>query len=149
MRARGVALALVAVLATVSAYLLVRAVDLLDEGLAGLLLGLGVVLLVGLGAVLVVGEVRLGLGSDRLGRALGDDADPDGLERRPSGRLTPESADRLFALRKAEAEASPEDWRCWWRLAAAYGESGDTSAGRRAMRRAIRLERSGPSSRRP
>jgi hypothetical protein len=140
-RARGAAVLLVAVLATVSAYLLVRAVDLLDEGPTGLLLGLGVLLLVGLGGLLVVGEVRLGLGSERLGRALGDDPDPDWLERRPSGRLTPDSAERLFALRKAEAEAAPEDWRCWWRLAAAYGESGDTSAGRRAMRKAIALER--------
>ena len=144
MRARAAALLLVAMAAVVSAYLLVRAADLADEGPVGLLLGLGVLLLVVLGGILVAGEVRLGAGSARLGRLLdvqGVAVEPEGLERRPSGRLTPESAASLFALRKAEVEASPEDWRRWWLLAAAYGESGDTAAGRRAMRKALALER--------
>lgn len=129
---------------TLSAYLLVRAVDLADEGPVGALLGLGVLLLVGVGTLLLVGEVRLGAGSERLAGLLAADDDfrePADLERRPSGRLTKDSAAALFALRKAETEAAPEDWRCWWRLAAAYGENGDTSAGRKAMRTALRLER--------
>ncbi len=144
MRARTAALLLVAVVGTLSAYLLVRAIDLADEGPVGALLGLGVLLLVGVGAVLLVGEVRLGIGSERLARILAADDDfrePEGLVRRPSGRLTKDSAAELFAVRKVEVEAAPDDWRCWWRLAAAYGESGDTSAGRRAMRRAITLEK--------
>ena len=144
MSARAAALLLVAVAVTLSSYLLVRAADLADEGPLGLLLGLGVLLLVAVGGLLLAGEVRLGAGSERLGRLLDEEGvaiEPDGLERRPSGRLTPESAERLFAQRKAEVEAAPEDWRAWWLLAAAYGRSGDTSAGRRAMRRAIALER--------
>jgi hypothetical protein len=143
-RARTTALLLVAVAAVLSAYLLVRAADLADEGPLGLLLGLGVLLLVVVGALLLGAEVRLGAASERLARRLDAEGllvEPDGLERRPSGRLTPESAERLFALRKAEVEAAPEDWRRWWLLAAAYGESGDTSAGRRAMRKAAALER--------
>jgi hypothetical protein len=138
------ALLLVAATALVGLYMLVRAVDLFRTGsVLGVLLGIGVLLLVLLGGLLVAGEVRLGAGSSRLAARLeaeGDDVDPD-LDRTASGRLTAESADRLFALRKAEVEAAPEDWRAWWRLAAAYGEARDTSAGRRAMRKALALEK--------
>jgi len=125
--------------------MLVRAVDLFRTGtVAGVLLGIGVVLLVLVGALLVVGEVRLGAGSSRLAARLaaeGDPGEPADLARMPSGRLTAEAADELFAVRKAEVEAAPDDWRAWWRLAAAYGEARDTSAGRRAMRKALALEK--------
>jgi hypothetical protein len=93
---------------------------------------------------LVAGEVRLGAGSARLAARLeaeGDLGDPADLARTPSGRLTTDAAEQLFAQRKGEVEAAPQDWRAWWRLAAAYGEARDTSAGRRAMRRALELER--------
>jgi hypothetical protein len=140
---KGAAL-VVAATALLGLYMLVRAVDLFRSGsLLGVLLGIGVLLLVLVGGLLVAGEVRLGLGSSRLAKRLdaeGDSADPD-LERTASGRLTEASAERLFALRKAEVEAAPSDWRAWWRLAAAYGEARDTSAGRRAMRKAIALEK--------
>ena len=138
--------AVVAVAATglLGLYLVVRAIDLLRTGSAsGVLLGIGVLLLVVVGGFLVAGEVRLGAGSARLAARLaqeGDDVDPD-LPRTPSGRLTAAAADALFAQRKAEVEAGPADWRAWGRLAAAYGEARDTSAGRRAMRRALALER--------
>ena len=141
---RGAVVA-VAATALLGLYLLVRAVDLLRTGtVAGALLGIGVVLLVLVGALLVAGEVRLGAGSSRLAARLaaeGDPGDPADLARTASGRLTPEAADELFAVRKAEVEAAPQDWRAWWRLAAAYGEARDTSAGRRAMRKALELEK--------
>jgi hypothetical protein len=126
-------------------YMLVRAVDLFRTGTAaGILLGVGVVLLVLVGALLVAAEVRLGAGSSRLAARLaaeGDPGEPVDLARTPSGRLTAEAADALFTRRKAEVEAAPDDWRAWWRLAAAYGEARDTSAGRRAMRKALALEK--------
>lgn len=135
----------VAATALLGLYMLVRAVDLLRTGsVAGVLLGIGVLLLVLVGGWLVAGEVRLGAGSARLAGRLaaeGDPGEPADLARTPSGRLTAEAAERLFAQRKAEVEAAPQDWRAWWRLAAAYGENRDTSAGRRAMRRALTLER--------
>jgi hypothetical protein len=128
-------------------YMVVRAVDLFRTGsLTGALLGVAVLLLVLVGLLLVAGEVRLGLGSARLARLLTDEGDPGepvDLPRTPSGRLTREAAQELFDRRKAETEAAPQDWRAWWRLAAAYGEARDTSAGRRAMRKAIALERAG------
>ena len=50
------------------------------------------------------------------------------------------AADALFARRKAETEATPEDLRCWYRLAAAYYAAKDSSRARAAMRHAVKLE---------
>jgi hypothetical protein len=145
-RARTTALLVTAVAGLLVLYMLVRAVDLLRTGsAAGVLLGIGVLLLVVLGAVLLVGELRFGAATERLGRRLSDEGGlpslADDVPRLPSGRLTRDAADALFADRKAEVEAEPGDWRAWYRLAAAYGEARDTARGRRAMRTALRLER--------
>ena len=63
----------------------------------------------------------------------------DELKRTPSGRVDRESADAVFALRKAETEDSPGDWRTWFRLAVAYHDARDTPRARKAMQRAIAL----------
>ncbi|MDX3802160.1 hypothetical protein [Streptomyces sp. AK04-3B] len=63
----------------------------------------------------------------------------DELRRTPSGRVDRDSADEVFAVRKAETEAAPEDWRTWFRLAVAYHDARDTPRARKAMQRAIRL----------
>ncbi|GAB3950832.1 tetratricopeptide repeat protein [Streptomyces sparsus] len=67
----------------------------------------------------------------------------DELERTPGGRVVRESADAVFAVRKAETEAHPEDWRSWFRLAVAYHDARDTPRARKAMQRAIALHRQG------
>ena len=144
MKARTSALLLVAATGLVVAYMLSRALTLFATGdLKGILLAVGVVLLLALGCLLISGEVRLGLGSERLAKALADVEveEPDGLERLRSGRLTKDSAAVLFAFRKAEVEAAPADWRRWWLLSQAYGEARDTAQGRKAMRTALRLEK--------
>lgn len=139
------AILVVVATALLGLYLVVRAVDLFRTGtVSGLFLGIGVLLLVLVGGMLVAGEVRLGAGSSRLAARLaaeGDTGEPADLPRTPSGRLTSEAAETLFVQRRAEVEAATGDWRAWWRLAAAYGEARDTSAGRRAMRKALALER--------
>ncbi|MFF6807830.1 hypothetical protein [Streptomyces sp. NPDC012616] len=63
----------------------------------------------------------------------------DELKRTPSGRVDRDSADEVFAVRKAETEAAPEDWRTWFRLAVAYHDARDTPRARKAMQRAISL----------
>ena len=63
----------------------------------------------------------------------------DELKRTPSGRVDRESADAVFALRKAETEDSPGDWRTWFRLAVSYHDARDTPRTRKAMQRAIAL----------
>ncbi|EFF93451.1 MULTISPECIES: hypothetical protein [Streptomyces] len=63
----------------------------------------------------------------------------DELKRTPSGRIDRDSADEVFAKRKAETEAAPDDWRTWFRLAIAYHDARDTARARKAMQRAIAL----------
>ncbi|MET8831689.1 hypothetical protein ABZX40_38115 [Streptomyces sp. NPDC004610] len=65
----------------------------------------------------------------------------DELRRLPSGRVDRDSADEVFARRKAETEAAPDDWRTWFRLAVAYRDARDTPRARKAMQRAITLHR--------
>lgn len=93
-------------------------------------------------------EIQFGFATERLAKALDEDETPggglryeeiDGLPRSPGGRVDKEAADELFARRKAETEAAPEDWRCWYRLAAAYHAAKDSSRARSAMRHAVRL----------
>jgi hypothetical protein len=136
----------VLVLLLVSGAMVSTAVSLLRTGdPVQIGVAVGVLLLVVVGVVLVAGEVRLGAASARLARVLDAEGglpyDPQGVDRLPSGRLEKDDADRLFAERKAEVEAAPQDWRAWWRLAAAYGEARDPRRGRRAMRTAVALER--------
>ena len=146
MSSKVTALGICGVVGLLCVYLAVRAVDLFRTGqLDAALLGVGVLLLVVVGALLVLGEVRFGLDSQRLGERLAREGGlpslPDDVERLPSGRITKETADRLFEGRRAEVEAAAEDWRGWFRLADAYGLARDTPRGRRAMRTAIRLEK--------
>ncbi|TXS57208.1 tetratricopeptide repeat protein [Streptomyces sp. t39] len=63
----------------------------------------------------------------------------DELVRTPGGRIDRDSADAVFDRRRAETEDSPDDWRCWFRLAVAYHDARDTPRARRAMQRAIAL----------
>lgn len=142
--ARLAAYSLVAVALVVMGYMAARAVTLLGEGPLGAVLGVGVLLLLLTGARLLLDEVRLARAADQLGDRYADAGgtpDPDGLLRRPSGRLTVESAEVLFEARKRQAEERPQDWTAWYALALAYGAAGDTRAGRRTMRHAVALER--------
>ncbi|WP_333775220.1 hypothetical protein [Streptomyces sp. IBSBF 3136] len=63
----------------------------------------------------------------------------DELKRTPAGRIDRDSADEVFARRRAETEAAPDDWRSWFRLAVAYHDARDTPRARKAMQRAIAL----------
>ena len=130
----------------VSGAMTVTALSLLVSGdlvLVGV--GIGVLLLVVVGLLLVAGEVQLGAASERLALQLeregGLPFDPPGVKRLASGRLEKVDADAVFEDRRLEVERDPEDWRAWWRLAAAYGDARDPRRGRRAMRKAVSLER--------
>lgn len=95
-------------------------------------LGTGVLLLPLVGVAIVVAELRFGWATERLARVLGPDSSLD---------VAPDDPDAAFALRKAQVETVPGDWRAWYRLAIAYGDARDTARGRRTMRRAIAMER--------
>ncbi|MFG2232484.1 hypothetical protein ACWGE1_38745 [Streptomyces sp. NPDC054932] len=68
----------------------------------------------------------------------------DELERDTYGRILRDSADEVFARRKAETEDAPGDWRSWFRLAVAYHDARDTPRARKAMQRAIALHEKKP-----
>ncbi|MET9258317.1 hypothetical protein ACGFZL_18730 [Streptomyces sp. NPDC048182] len=63
----------------------------------------------------------------------------DELKRTAAGRIDRDSADEVFARRRAETESAPDDWRSWFRLAVAYHDARDTPRARKAMQRAIAL----------
>ena len=141
------ALLIVAAVGVVGVYLSVRAVELMSTGtVTGALFGVGVLLLVALGGVLVLGEVRLAAASQRLGeRLFAEGFVEEDLPTLPSGRVQRDAADALFEQRRTEVETTPEDWRSWFKLATAYDAARDPSRGRRAMRKAIALERASRS----
>lgn len=113
------------------------------EEVAAQLIGVGALLVVGLGLWVLLREVVFGLSSERLGRILDHEGGlpEDTVERSPGGRANREQADEQFQRYAAEAEARPEDWRSWFRLAIAYDVASDRSRARRSMRRAIRMHR--------
>jgi hypothetical protein len=106
--------------------------------------GVGLLVFGFLGAWFLVREIQFGFATERLAGIL-DDArelgqeEIDALPRSPGGRIDRAAADRLFARRRAETEAAPDDWRTWYRLAAAYSAAKDSSRARASMRHAIRL----------
>lgn len=106
-------------------------------------LGFGTLVLVGVGVWFLWKAISFGMSTERLGKILAEeDALPeDTVERSPAGRPNREQADEQFARFQAEAEADPEDWRVWYRLAYAYDVAGDRPRARRTMKQAIDMQR--------
>ncbi len=112
------------------------------------LIGAALIVFGFLGAWFLVREIQFGFATERLAGRLDDEGalgqqDLDALPRSAAGRVDRQAADRLFERRRAETEARPDDWRTWYRLAAAYSAAKDNSRARAAMRHAIKLERGG------
>jgi Flp pilus assembly protein TadD len=119
-----------------------RAVLLMRQGTpVTVAFGAAVMVLPLIGAWFLWQTTAFARSADRLAREL--DAEGglpvDELVRTPSGRIDRDSADAVFAKRRAEAEVAPDDWRCWFRLAVAYYDARDTPRARKAMQRAIAL----------
>ncbi|MDH6579640.1 tetratricopeptide repeat protein [Kitasatospora sp. MAP5-34] len=85
--------------------------------------------------------IRFGRASEQLSRELEAEGGlpVDELERTSGGRIDRASADAVFARRQVEAEATPGDWRVWFRLAVAYADAGDVPRARKTMQHAIKL----------
>ncbi len=131
-RALLVVVLLVAVLAFYLVLLGVRGVSLLGDPrwvVKGL--GLGILLLPVVGVLVVVQELRFGRHAQRLGERL----EAEGREQEPG------QGPADFDARREAVLAAPEDWRAWYRLGVGYGDAGDVARGRRAVRKAIALER--------
>jgi hypothetical protein len=104
-------------------------------------LGAAVLVLPLLGAWFLWRSARFVVQAHRLARELEAEGGlpVDDLARTPGGRVDRAAADAVFATRRAETEARPEDWRCWFRLAVAYHDARDTPRARKAMQHAIEL----------
>jgi hypothetical protein len=155
MRARTAALILSAVLVIYLGLCLWKGAIAIYDGFhsggatAGLI-GAGLFIFGFLGSWFLVREIRFGFATERLATILdAEDAlrqdEIDALPRTPSGRIDRAAADRLVQHRKAESEATPTDWRAWYRLAVAYSTAKDNSRARAAVRHAIRLHRALPT----
>lgn len=112
-----------------------------EGGFVPVLFGIALLITAVFVAGLALREVQFGRRTAELARTLEAEGSllVDDLPRRPSGRVDRAAADAVFAERRAETEAAPEDWRTWYRLAHAYDAAGDRTRGRRAARHAIEL----------
>jgi cytochrome c-type biogenesis protein CcmH/NrfG len=133
---------LVLVLAFYAVLIGFKGVALLASGsLVGQLLGVALLVMPLLGLYVVWREIEFGRRTAVLARTL--DAEGglpvDDLPRRPSGRVDRGAADALFMRMREQTEASPEDWRAWFRLALAYDAAGDRTRARAAARHALTL----------
>lgn len=141
MNARRVVVLLILALAAYFALIGYRGVYLLTQSRAELkVLGVAVLILPLVGVWVVAAEVRFGLATQRLARALPEDPNLPGepeLPRLPSGRVDRRAADALFHERRVQLEAQPADWWRWYELARAYDFAGDRRRARWAMREAI------------
>ncbi|WP_150463042.1 hypothetical protein [Nesterenkonia ebinurensis] len=113
-----------------------------DDAVARLL-GAGTLVLVAVGAWFLWHAISFGMRTERLGKILAEEGGlpEDTVERSPAGRPNRQQADEQFERFRAEAEAAPEDWRVWYRLAYAYDVAGDRGRARRTMKRAIDMHR--------
>lgn len=131
-------LAIYLVMSLRQSWLLITGGDALGKAI-----GVALVVLPILAAVFIARELVFGMQAQHLLRRMIDEDElpVEDLPRRPSGRVERAAADANFPRWKAAVEASPDDWRAWYRLSLAYRNSGDGRRARAAVRRAIELER--------
>ncbi|MFI9205857.1 hypothetical protein [Streptomyces sp. NPDC053048] len=147
MRAKVVYFALAAVLVVYFVLVGSRGVMLIQQGTAiTVVFGAAVLVLPFIGAWFLYKTTKFARDANRLARELEAEGGlpVDELVRTPGGRIDRDSADAVFAKRRAETERTPGDWRSWFRLAVAYHDARDTPRARKAMQRAIALHKAGP-----
>jgi cytochrome c-type biogenesis protein CcmH/NrfG len=142
MRTKLTIAVMVVVLAFYAALIGVKGFALLrSDSTVGAVLGIALLIVPLLGLYVVWREIEFGRKSARLAAVLGSEGGlpVDDLPRRPSGRVDRSAADAQFSTMQAEAEADPQNWRVWYRLALAYDAAGDRPRARAAARHAISL----------
>lgn len=114
---------------------------LLSGSVAGVVLGIGMILLPVLGAWALVREILFGTRIQMMAQQLSDSGDlaEDHLPRTPSGKVNREAATAEFESIAEAVEASPEDWKAWFNLACMYDAVGERKRARAAMRNAWSL----------
>lgn len=120
-----------------------RAVQFVQTGEpVAIAMGVALIVLPVLAAWAIWRELQFGVRSQRLVERLESEGGLDlGLPVRPSGRPERAAADAAFPAFRHAVEAEPDSWRAWLRLGLAYDAAGDRRRARRAVRKAIELER--------
>jgi tetratricopeptide (TPR) repeat protein len=120
-----------------------RAVQFVQTGEPiAVVMGVALIVLPVLAAWAIWRELQFGVRSQRLVRRLEEEGGLDlGMPVRPSGRPERAAADAAFPAFRDAVEYDPDSWRAWLRLGLAYDAAGDRRRARRAVRRAIELER--------
>lgn len=120
-----------------------RAVQFVQTGEpVAIAMGVALIVLPVLAAWAIWRELQFGVRSQRLVERLESEGGLDlGLPVRPSGRPERAAADAAFPAFRDAVEAEPDSWRAWLRLGLAYDAAGDRRRARRAVRKAIELER--------
>ncbi len=110
----------------------------------GTALGIALLVLPLVGLWALVAELRFGILSGRLGRALSEQGlyPLQDLPRTPSGRIDRSAANAVFGQFQDEVESYPDRWQSWFRLGLVYDACGDRFRARRAIRHAIGVARS-------
>jgi hypothetical protein len=142
MSARTVSWILAAAVAVYIVFAGLRAWALIVTGDAALILfGVSVIVIPLIGVWVLWRELRFGMHTQQLGRRLGEEGGLpiDDLPRTASGRIEKDAADARFGEYEQAVQASPDDWRCWYRLAMGYDDARDRKRARSAMRKAIAL----------
>ena len=142
MKPKVVAYAMAAGTVVYAAFATWRGWLLITSGeLVPMAMGIAVVVIPVIGMLLLIREMMFGFAMQAMGRTLEAEGGlpEDDLPRRPSGRVEREAADRVFERRRREAQATPDDWRGWYRLGIAYDDAGDRTRAREAMRHAHAL----------
>lgn len=118
-----------------------QAVAFIRSGsVVGAVLGVAVLVLPLLGVWLVWRELQFASSVQALADELAVSGKlPPELERRPSGRPTPEAAEAEFDRCVAEVGLSPQDPAAWFAVSLAYDAGGDRKRARAAMRHAVAL----------
>jgi tetratricopeptide (TPR) repeat protein len=120
-----------------------RAVQFVQTGEPiAVVMGVALIVLPVLAAWAIWRELQFGVRSQRIVRRLEEEGGLDlGMPLRPSGRPERAAADAAFPAFRDAVESDPDSWRAWLRLGLAYDAAGDRRRARRAVRRAIELER--------
>jgi hypothetical protein len=115
---------------------------IIDPNITVKVLGLALLLLPLFAFWAIAKEIGFGIASERVARKIPEQLfDELGLELRPSGRATKESADAAF--RKIQQTLShDESWQNWFLAGVVYEANGDRKRARSSIRKAIELERS-------
>ncbi len=126
-----------------------RVVELIRVGNwigVGLAASSAVVIVISAG--LIFREIQFGRSMSQMAHVLESEKalTEDNLARTIDGRIDRDSADAQFETLKVQAEAEPESWRAWFRLAIAYDDARDRKRARSAMRTAEKIFRAETSN---